>query len=195
MCKKNSFFVLETLREVIFSDEIILDYRMSKTDFSRKRKQPFGGMLLFMVNFLKKSLVIEIDSFVSFLNSKANLTTVKKFTKSAFVQKRMKINPVVFKYLSQVIIENTYIESNTSIKRFYGFRILSVDGSKLTLPNTEELKEEFGESKNQTNTGVVQARISVLYDVLNSLVLDSEMDKLDTSERTLALKHSIQWKK
>jgi hypothetical protein len=193
--KKNSFFVLEILREVIFSDEIILEYRMNKTDFSRKRKQPFSGMLLFMVNFLKKSLVIEIDSFVNFLNFKSNLTSVKKFTKSAFVQKRMKINPAVFKYLSQVIIENTYIESNTTIKRFYGFRILSVDGSKLTLPNTEELKNEFGESKNQTNTGVVQARISVLYDVLNLLVLDSEMDNLKRCERTLALKHSIQWKK
>jgi hypothetical protein len=107
----------------------------------------------------------------------------------------MKINPAVFKYLSQVIIENTYIESNTTIKRFYGFRILSVDGSKLTLPNTEELKNEFGESKNQTNTGVVQARISVLYDVLNLLVLDSEMDNLKRCERTLALRHSIQWKK
>ncbi len=195
MYKKNSFFVLEILREVIFSDEIILEYRMNKTDFSRKRKQPFSGMLLFMVNFLKKSLVIEIDSFVNFLNFKSNLTSVKKFTKSAFVQKRMKINPAVFKYLSQVIIENTYIESNTTIKRFYGFRILSVDGSKLTLPNTEELKNEFGESKNQTNTGVVQARISVLYDVLNLLVLDSEMDNLKRCERTLALKHSIQWKK
>ena len=195
MYKKNSFFVLETLREAIFSDEIILKYRMNKTDFSRKRKQPFGGMLLFMVNFLKKSLVIEIDSFVNFLNSKSNLISVKKFTKSAFVQKRMKINPAVFKYLSQVIIENTYIESNTTIKRFYGFRILGVDGSKLTLPNTEELKNEFGESKNQTNTGVVQARISVLYDVLNLLVLDSEMDNLKRCERTLALRHSIQWKK
>ena len=196
MCiNKNSFFVLEVLREVIFSDEIILEYRMNKTDFSRKRKQPFGDMLLFMVNFLKKSLVIEIDSFVSFLNSKANLTTVKKFTKSAFVQKRMKINPDVFKYLSKVIIENTYIKSNTGIKRFYGLRILSVDGSKLILPYTEELKKEFGESKNQTNKGVVQARISVLYDVLNSLVLDSEMGKLETGERILALKHSIQWKK
>ena len=195
MYKKNSFFVLETLREAIFSDQIILEYRMNKTDFSRKRKQPFGGMLLFMVNFLKKSLVIEIDSFVNFLNSKSNLISVKKFTKSAFVQKRMKINPSVFKYLSQVIIENTYIESNTTIKRFYGFRILSVDGSKLTLPNTEELKNEFGESKNQTNTGVVQARISVLYDVLNLLVLDSEMDNLKICERTLALRHSIQWKK
>ena len=63
---------------------------------------------------------------------------------------------------------------------------------KLTLSNTAELKKEFGESKNQKNTGVVQARISDLYDVLNSLVLDSEKDNLKKGERTLALKRSIQ---
>ena len=87
MCKKNSFFVLETLREVVFSDQIILEYRMNKTDFSRKRKQPFSGMLLFMVNFLKKSLVIEIDNFVQFLNSKVDSDTVQSFIKSAFCKK------------------------------------------------------------------------------------------------------------
>jgi hypothetical protein len=42
---------------------------MNKTDFSRTRKQPFGDMLLFMFIFLKKSLPIEIDNFVNFLNS------------------------------------------------------------------------------------------------------------------------------
>lgn len=192
--RKNSVHVLDILREVIFSDEIILDYRMNITDFSRKRKQPFGNMLVFMVNFLKKSLVIEIDSFVEFLKSKGTLNPFEKFTKSAFVQKRAKIKPEVFKYLSQIIIENTYVESNSTIKRFHGFRILSVDGSKLTLPHTEELKKEFGESKNQTNTGVVQAKVSVLYDVLNFLALDSELGKLETGERELALRHSNHWK-
>ena len=88
-------------------------------------------------------MVIEIDSFVNFLNYKSNLSSVKKLTKSAFVQKRMKINLAVFKYLLQVITENPYTKSNTTIKQFYGFRILSVDGSKLTLPNTEELKKRI----------------------------------------------------
>jgi len=192
--RKNSIHVLEILREVIFSDKIILDYRMGITDFSRKRKQPFGNMLVFMVNFLKKSLVVEIDSFVEFLKSKGTLNPFQKFTKSAFVQKRAKIKPEVFKYLSQIIIENTYTESNSAIRRFHGFRILSVDGSKLTLPHTEELKKEFGESKNQTNTGVVQAKVSVLYDVLNFLALDSELGKLETGERELALRHSSHWR-
>lgn len=51
------------------------------------------------------------------------------------------------------------------MKLWKGFRLLSVDGSRMTLPNTEELKNEYGETKNQTSTGVVQARASVLYDV------------------------------
>ena len=67
--RKTALRILEILSEVIYSDKIIIDYRMNKTDFSRTRKQPFGDMLLFMFNFLRKSLPIEIDNFVNFLNS------------------------------------------------------------------------------------------------------------------------------
>lgn len=192
---KNSFLIVGKLKEVIFSKEIILKYRNNKTDFTRNRKQPFGQMLLFMFNLVKKSLVIEIDNFVQFLNSKNDSEEVKDFTKSAFVQKRMKINPEVFKHLSEVIVENTYVESNTTIDLFEGFRLLSVDGSKVTLPYTEDLKKEFGESKNHTNTSVVQGRTSVLYDLLNHIALDSALENLGIGERELALKHNFRWKK
>ncbi|WP_366184060.1 hypothetical protein [Flavobacterium ovatum] len=50
----------------------------------------------------------------------------------------MKINPEVFNHLSEVTVENTYIENNTPIKSFKGFRLLAVDGSKVTLPYTED---------------------------------------------------------
>lgn len=193
--RKNSIFIIEKLKEVIFSKEIILKYRNNETDFTRKRKQPFGQMLLFMFNLVKKSLVIEIDDFVAFLNSKTDSKEVKDFTKSAFVQKRLKINPEVFNHLSEVIVENTYIESNPSIKYFKGFRLLAVDGSKITLPYSEDLKKEFGESKNNTNTSVVQGRSSVLYDVLNRIALDSILENLKIGERELALRHSFKWKK
>ena len=83
MCiRKNSLFVLEKLKQEIFSKEIILKYRNSKTDFTRNRKQPFGQMLLFMFNLVKKSLTIEIDNFVQFLNSKTDSVEIKNFTKS-----------------------------------------------------------------------------------------------------------------
>lgn len=193
--RKNSLLVLQRLRETIFSDEIILKYRNHKKDFSRNRKQPFGEMILFMFNLVRKSLVIEIDNFVQFLNSKVDPGTVQNFTKSAFVQKRMKINPEVFKHLSGVIIENTYTQSNVTIKLFEGFRLLAVDGSKVTLPYVEELKKVFGESRNQTNTSIVQGRSSVLYDLLNHIALDSLLENLEIGERELALRHSFRWKK
>ena len=89
---------------------------MNDTDFTRKRKQPFGSVLLFMFNFLRKSLIIEIDNFMRHLNSKLGNSSVQDFTSSAFVQARKKINPDVFKYLSSVITDNYYLKSNANIK-------------------------------------------------------------------------------
>lgn len=191
---KNSISIIKQLRTVIFSEEIISEYKMNEQDFTRKRKQPFGQVLLFMLNLLRKSMVIEIDVFLQHLNSKLDYYTVQNFTSSAFVQKRKKIQPEVFNYLSSVIIENYYVESNQNIRIFNGFRILAVDGSKITLPYTEELKSVYGESKNQFDTSVVQAMSSVLYDVLNNLVLNSVLENVQKGERELALKHKAHWK-
>jgi hypothetical protein len=193
--RKNSKIILEILREEIFSTKIILEFRTEKKYFTRNRKQPFAGMLLFMINMLTKSLTIEIDSFVTFLNSKMDSNPIKDFTKSAFVQKRMKINPKVFNYLSNVITENYYVKSNINVKLFYGFRILAVDGSKITLPFINALKIIYGETKNQSNTSVVQAITSVLYDVLNRIAIDSVLENVNVSERVLALRHKSHWKK
>lgn len=109
-------------------------------------------------------------------------------------KKWKKIKPEVFNYLSSVITDNYYVKTNQNIKRFNGFRVLAVDGSKITLPYTQELKLFYGESKNQTNTSIVQGMSSVLYDVLNRLVLNSVLENVKTGERELALKHKPHWK-
>jgi hypothetical protein len=192
--QKNSILIIKKLREEIFSKEIISNYKVSEQDFTRKRKQSFDQVLLFMLNLLRKSMAIEINNFLEYLNSKLDFQKVESFTSSAFVQKRKKIKPEVFNYLSSVITDNYYVQGNQNIKRFKDFRVLAVDGSKITLPFTEQLKISFGESKNQTNTSIVQARCSVLYDVLNRLVLDSVLENIKTGERELALSHKRHWK-
>ena len=73
--------------------------------------------------------------------------------------------------------------------------ILAVDGSKISLPFTEELKGAFGVTKNQHKTEIVQAVSSVLYDVLNRIALDAVLDNVNSSERELALKHKPYWRK
>lgn len=192
--KNSSDLIVQKLKEVIFSEAIIQEFKMSDSDFTRNRKQPFGFMILFMVNFLKKSLVIEIDNYLNHVKLKLGDCSFKSFTSSAFVQKRKKIKHTVFIFLSSVIIDNYYIKSNKNIKLFEGFRLLAVDGSRTTLPNSKELQETFGQAKNQTEAIVVQGRVSILYDVLNHIVIDSVLSNVKIAERELALGHAEHWK-
>lgn len=167
---------------------------MEKTDFTRNRKQPFSHVLLFMINFIRKSLTIEIDNFTNFISKKIACKKDVRFTSSAFVQNRKKINPLVFKHLYNIITDNFYL-LNSSSKLFHGFRLLAVDGSLITLPNNPALKKEFGVSINASKIEVVQAKASVLYDVSNKLILDSILSHQHIGERELALKHQEKWKK
>ena len=140
-----------------------------------------------MLNFLRKSLSMEIDNFLQFFKSDG----IKKFTKSAFVQARMKIKPEVFKELSKTLIDEFYTDNELGVKLWKGFRLLAVDGSRITLPITKELKNLYGEAKNQSKTSIVQARCSVLYNVKNHFVLDSVLSPLHTGEGKLAQSHLL----
>ncbi|WP_379100734.1 hypothetical protein [Pedobacter alpinus] len=136
------------MREVIFSGDLAQRFKMEEQNFTRNRKQPFSATLLFMINLLRTSLAIEIDGFVRYLNERFTSQNTPSFTSSAFVQNRKKIKPTVFKHLSSVIIENYYTADNESLILSNGFRILAVDGSRITLPMTLELKACYGVTKN-----------------------------------------------
>lgn len=137
-----------------------------------------------MINFLTRSLSLEIVNFLSFLKQKD--VSQETFTKSAFVQARKKIKPEVFCYLNQKLTEEFYTENTGVKKKFNGLRILSVDGSRFTLPITKELENIYGKTTNQNQAYVVQAKASVLYDVLNKICLGGVLSPVDTGERTQA---------
>ncbi len=142
-----------------------------------------------MMNFLRKSLSLEIENFVKHVRNFTGKLTLTSYTKSAFIQSRNKIKPEVFIHLNKTLINEFYTDNDLSIKIWKGFRLLAVDGSRLTLPNTNELLNEFGQTKNQSNTGVVQARVSVLYDVLNKFVLEGILSPLSIGEVVSAIQH------
>lgn len=163
-------------------------FRLEKTHFTRQKKIGFTTTLLLIINMLRKSLGLEIENFISYYNQD-NSERLSIFTKSAFVQSRKKISPKVFSYLSNVIVEEFYTDNDLSVKLWKGFRLLAVDGSHLILPQTKELKEIYGVTTNQTKTEIVQARVSVLYDVLNNFVIDGQLSPLNIGEIQLAKNH------
>ena len=140
-----------------------------------------------MMNFLKKSLSLEIENFTSLFKT----GKVAKFTKSAFVQARKKVKPAVFERLSRLLVNEFYTDNELAIKLWKGYRLLAVDGSRVTLPITKELETIYGKTKNHTTTTIVQARCSVMYDVLNNYVLEGTLAPLKQGERELALPHLL----
>ena len=138
------------------------------------------------MNF-KSSIQRELDRFFKDIsNSDFNIRTV---TKGAFTQARAKLNPWAFKRLNEVAV-NTFYE-NSEHYTWHKMRLLSVDGSRLLLPNHKSIKAEFGEHNFGPNADKKRsmAIISMLYDVLNNITIDSEIDAYSSSENSLLVKH------
>jgi len=112
-------------------------------------------------------------------------------TAGAFTRARAKLKHNLFIDLNISAFKDKYYSSDDH-KRFKGYRLLSIDGSKLRLPDSGEVREKFGIIKMRTKnmsgyyTG---ALCSVLYDVLNEIVIDSQLEKARASERDLAHRH------
>lgn len=136
---------------------------------------------------IKSSLQRELDSFFkTVLSTDYNIRAV---TKGALSQSRSKLKPEAFKEINQVACSSFY--SGAPYKKWHGHRLLSVDGSRLHLPNHPSVKEEFGEYLVGRNgsTPVSMALVSLLYDPLNLLTLDSQIGPWSESEQSMFLKH------
>jgi hypothetical protein len=137
------------------------------------------------MNFLRKSLSLEIETFISVFKSKSR----SRFTKSAFVQARKKIKPEVFDKLSHVLLKEFYTDNEAAVKLWKGFRVFAIDGTRITLPFTDELVDIYGKTTNHTETFIVQASCSIMYDDLINYALDGTFGSLKRGERDLALSH------
>jgi hypothetical protein len=145
--QKTPDFLLRILKNEIFNPVLADTFRLSKKHFTRNRKQNFPTILIFMMNFLRKSLSLEIENFVNHVRVFFDNKLFPSYTKSAFVQGRNKIHPEVYKHLSNKLIEELYTDNDESIKLWKGYRLLAADGSRMTLPQTKELSREYRETK------------------------------------------------
>ncbi|MFZ1358307.1 MAG: IS4 family transposase [Saprospiraceae bacterium] len=175
---------MSVIQSEIFSTFLKEKFTKNPKDFSRMRKQTFAGTIIFMINFLTKSLSLEIVNFLSLLKRK-NISQ-ESFTKSAFVQGRGKIKPEVFIHLNQKLVEEFYSNNPGVKKGVNGFRILAMDGSRFTLPHTRELARIYGETKNQNYSYVIQAKACVLFDILNNICIGGVFSPIATDERIQA---------
>ena len=154
--------------------------KMRKEDFSRQRKVGFGDTILIILNKTGKGLNAAIRAFRETVQ-RGNET----YSKQAFSKGRMRIKWQALKEIFCDTVKEFYAEFEW--KKYKGYRVSAIDGTKINLPYNEASKEEFGI---QSGTGeTIQALASCLYDTLNGIILDACIEPCQSSERKLAQEH------
>jgi DDE family transposase len=182
--RKPNAKILDKLNECLLSGSLKETFRVGPQDFTRRRKMPFEKVVLFTMNLSRRSLQIDLTRFIrSFADG------IREVTGSAFNQNRKKLRPEVFRKLLEVTTQEFYSDNEERVKQWRGMRLLATDASVFRLPTDPGLKAIYGGATTHTPTDIVNARGSVLYDVLNNLVLHGVLAPYTTSERDLARQH------
>lgn len=140
-------------------------------------------MFILLLKKSVKSIQLILNEFVLSENKDYTITA------GAFTKARKKFKHTAFIELNEDILETYYRDDN--IKRYQGFRILAFDGSRITLPNTPEIKNEFGIRSigNATGSNIGEysrATFIACYDVLNNIAVESKLAGCESYEPDLA---------
>lgn len=158
----------------------LFEFRTKDTYFTRigRCKMSFRNIILFIINFVKKSLQLELDNFCDTISDDG-----LNISKQAFSQARRKVSPKAFIHMLNKI--NKWYYEETPFNKYKSYRLLAIDGTVLELSNTETLRNEFGYIENQ-NAKVARARASALYDVENDMIITSQITHYRCGERETA---------
>ncbi len=179
--------VVNNTKKLLKDEEFKSHHRTSPKVFRRERKLTFSLVILLIMQKTMKSIQLLLNEVFGQLD-------LDPATNSAFTQARRHLKHTAFIELNQKAIVAEYYQDET-YQRYQGFRLLAIDGSKLRLPDSHEIQEVFGTIKttngkdHQIIGKPAHGLASVCYDVLNRMVIDSQLGGAQAYEVDLAVKH------
>ena len=180
--------IIETVRARLADAGFLARHRATRSAFTRQRKLPFNRVMLLVLQKTLKSLQLHLHEFFERLADGAPWSAA---TPGAWTQARAKLRHSAFIELNEVAVLAPLEAVPEALARWRGHRLLAFDSSLLRLPASPEVWAHFGgqEAANQSGpcgVRVPQARLSVLYDVLNRLGLDTRLGGCAEGEVALA---------
>jgi hypothetical protein len=166
--------------------EPILDSRF----FTRERRLSLEVTLALVLNLVRPGERVGYQKVIDRFFSETGLAFshdpgVKPPDKAAFQRARQKIPAKVFQILfaAAVAYAQSLAEQHDQLT-WNGFRVYAIDGTKKTLPASDELSDMFEAPQ---NAHFPQMAIGVLFDVLAKLPLNYMRAPFNTPERDMAL--------
>jgi hypothetical protein len=180
--------LINRLRAVLRDPDFLARHRVRPQDFTRERQLTFPLVMLFVLQRTVKSIQRHLHEF---LDQLAQGEIFEPVTSGAVTHARAKLKDTAFIELNQSCVLPTVYSQEHPIRRWRGHRLVGIDSSLVRLPDSEELGEIFGwkEAANQhgaTGTRYPEARLSVVYDLLNRVGLDTRLEPSTVGEAALA---------
>lgn len=177
---------LKTSRELIVDTRFKARHRTTATAFTRERRLTFPLVITLLLRKGVKSLQNMVNEAMGWLAE-------PPVTGSAFSQARYKLRHTAFIELNEAAVVGT-VYANSGYRTFWGFRVLAVDGSKILLPDTVDVRAAFGTIAYSNGTPETAgerpyALASVLYDVLNRVGVEAVLGQAKAYEVDLAVAH------
>lgn len=148
-------------------------------EFTRNRKMPLKDLLAFMIWPKAESLTVELLNY-------SELIGEDNVTKNDFSRRRKYIPYSYIKYLNRKII-GTYYMKKGGIDTWNGHILLAGDGTTYSVPSTEKLKESFMQGRKSGQSDQPLARGVVVKDVLNGIIISSDMECYGRDEISLLI--------
>jgi hypothetical protein len=134
---------------------------------------------------LQKGLQREIAAFSEAIQSEGG--SLPEVSKAAFCKARKKLKPEAFIELSKIVLETFY--GSEEVLQWKGFNLFGIDGSTVELPNSAEIKKDFGVFKYRNDgKATCVARTLMIYDTLNHLTQYGAIDSMNESETSMLWK-------
>lgn len=172
-----------TLREA----RTVACYRVRAQDWSRQRTLTFLRVVGLRLTGHKHALQNALNRFFRAIGLVAEVPTA-----SAYSQARQKVEPALFQYLNQLVVEKFYplYAPEGGVKRWQGRRVLGIDGTMINLPDTVVTRAQDTWHGNQHGRALrVQALGSVCYDLLNDVAVDATLGKQVAEKESIFTSH------
>jgi hypothetical protein len=181
--------LIQALRAKLRDQNFLARHRVRPQDFSRQRQLTFPLLMLFLLQQTAKSIQRHLHEF---LDDLAQGEIFEPVTSGAVTHARAKLKETAFIELNKECVLKTIYGPEHTIRRWRGHRLIGIDGSLARLPESEELGQTFGwkDASNQhgaTGTRFPEARLSVVYDLLNRVGLDARLEPSTVGEVDLAI--------
>lgn len=175
--------ILQCSNELITSEDFLSKHRIGNS-FTRSGKLSFPNLIYFILQSAHKSIPVNYAQFLDSFSSE-----IPPFvSKQAVSKARQGISHKAFLELFRLSVKQFY-SCPDSFHTWNSFHIYAVDGSTVQIPESKENYEVFGSNPNQTEKVSPLASVSVLYDVMNDILVDVSLHSYRYNERELARAH------